>query len=1103
MRALLVAAALLLGSVAWLVATEPGLQATLALAQRLTHGALSVGAAQGALTRAFTLQDLRYAAPRVEVRATRVAAQLWWPDLLRGRLHLDDCAVDGLSVDVTPAPRPETPAAPLTVRAPIPIAIERGVLRGFALRVGEVRWRLPEAQLGASWLGTEMAFQELRARTEEAGPVALRGTLAIENGLLRLEDVALSAPVALHAQGTVSLGETDGDVTLRWRELTLPAPLDGVPLSSREGTLRLQGRWARYAALLDARIAVLGLDGALRARTHGTLHSLDVDDALLRTLGGSLALRGTLDWRDGVRAQGTLRLAGLDPGTELPGWKGRLNGEARVQALWRAQQLALDFDAELKDSQLRGQPVALRAVGRTRQKQVELDTLSLSALRSTLAARGRLWPSFDLAGDWRTDDLGALWSGLAGAAKLHVALGGTPEAPRLQARGGGEHWLVQRRPVGAVTLDLDFAPQGVSRLHAVARQVQTRRSPWDITLDAGGTRRRHQATLLVDRRSGDTRLALRGTWDGDAWRGSLTQLSIGSPAIRDWELEEHAALNWRAGTFSNQPACIRSGDSRACVQATLSAPRQRIAFRLRDFDLKRARPLLPQGWELHSRATGTAVFELRAGSLYEVRADLDATAGEVRSGNLKFPFGPGSLRVQPDGGGLSAALQLAPAGGTVRAQLRIGALKDIAAAPMRGSLSLHLPDLSFLTLLTQEIGRTRGVLDAQLAVSGTPAAPALDGDLKVPGGAIQLATPGIELTELSALVRSGPVAPISLAIDAKSGGGPVHLQGQLQSVMPHVLGKLRLWGERVEFMNTTAAHVFATPDLQLVLEQGAAHLTGTLQVPRADITPRNLGGRGSGPSADQVMVSTTHDEPQPALVLTSDVQIALGPNVRFDGVGLTTRLTGSLRAFDEPGRPTRALGELRLEGGRYKAYGQDLTIESGRLIFNGGAVTEPGIYLKAYRKPRDDITVGLVARGQVAAPEFSLYSEPAMTQEEQLSWLVLGRSLQQTLASGQGAALAAPALSLGLGGGNFLAERYGGKLGLDEVSVGTKPGDAADQARFTIGKYLSPKLFVSYGVGLFQPGNFFRLQYDLGRGFKLAGESGVQQGGDLLYTIER
>ncbi len=126
-----------------------------------------------------------------------------------------------------------------------------------------------------------------------------------------------------------------------------------------------------------------------------------------------------------------------------------------------------------------------------------------------------------------------------------------------------------------------------------------------------------------------------------------------------------------------------------------------------------------------------------------------------------------------------------------------------------------------------------------------------------------------------------------------------------------------------------------------------------------------------------------------------------------------------------------------------------------------------------------------------------------MSQEEQLSWLVLGRSLETALKANQSAELGGAAASLGLTGGDLLAQQLAPRLGFDEVSVGSRPGETTDLARLTIGKYLSPKLFVSYGFGLFQPGQFFRLQYDLSKRFKLVGESGLQQGGDVLYTIER
>jgi translocation and assembly module TamB len=189
-------------------------------------------------------------------------------------------------------------------------------------------------------------------------------------------------------------------------------------------------------------------------------------------------------------------------------------------------------------------------------------------------------------------------------------------------------------------------------------------------------------------------------------------------------------------------------------------------------------------------------------------------------------------------------------------------------------------------------------------------------------------------------------------------------------------------------------------------------------------------------------------------------------------------------------------------------------------------VTKPAVDLYATRHPQSDVTVGVRVRGTLNKPELSLQSDPAMPREEQLSWLVLGRPLDASSASDR-SALTSAALSLGLSGGDYFAQRIGKGIGLDTLSIGSVVRDNAvaadagtiqgsqaslnrgayqDQtqaAQLTLGKYLTPKLFVSYGVSLFQPGQTFRLLYDLGHGFKLQSETGVASGADLVYTFER
>ena len=127
------------------------------------------------------------------------------------------------------------------------------------------------------------------------------------------------------------------------------------------------------------------------------------------------------------------------------------------------------------------------------------------------------------------------------------------------------------------------------------------------------------------------------------------------------------------------------------------------------------------------------------------------------------------------------------------------------------------------------------------------------------------------------------------------------------------------------------------------------------------------------------------------------------------------------------------------------------------------------------------------------------------------------------LRTGEQQAVANAALGLGIAGGGAFAQKLGKDIGLDTVEFGSSTADGspvaasqgmvdritgsssspqAQAAQVTLGKYLTPRLFVSYGVGLLTPGNTFRMLYDLGHGFKLQGESGTASGGDLLYTVE-
>ena len=155
--------------------------------------------------------------------------------------------------------------------------------------------------------------------------------------------------------------------------------------------------------------------------------------------------------------------------------------------------------------------------------------------------------------------------------------------------------------------------------------------------------------------------------------------------------------------------------------------------------------------------------------------------------------------------------------------------------------------------------------------------------------------------------------------------------------------------------------------------------------------------------------------------------------------------------------------------------------------------------LRAVRKT-GTVTSGLKVKGSLKKPQVELFSIPAMGQTDTLAYLLLGRPIETTTGK-DGEMMAKAALALSLIGGDTLARTLGERFGLDDMRV--ESSSSGDQASLVIGRYLSPKLYIGYGVGLIESFNTFNVRYQISDKWQLKGESGENQGADILYTIER
>lgn len=122
-----------------------------------------------------------------------------------------------------------------------------------------------------------------------------------------------------------------------------------------------------------------------------------------------------------------------------------------------------------------------------------------------------------------------------------------------------------------------------------------------------------------------------------------------------------------------------------------------------------------------------------------------------------------------------------------------------------------------------------------------------------------------------------------------------------------------------------------------------------------------------------------------------------------------------------------------------------------------------------------------------------------MSQSEALSYLVLGRGLS-TASSDETQQVSAASAALSAGS-SLIASQIGAKLGLDEAGV-SESSTVGSVVGF--GKYLSPKLYVGYGVSMVGSGSVLTLKYLLSRGFDIEAESStVETKGSVNWRREK
>jgi len=237
--------------------------------------------------------------------------------------------------------------------------------------------------------------------------------------------------------------------------------------------------------------------------------------------------------------------------------------------------------------------------------------------------------------------------------------------------------------------------------------------------------------------------------------------------------------------------------------------------------------------------------------------------------------------------------------------------------------------------------------------------------------------------------------------------------------------------------------------------------------------------------------------------LNANVSVDLGHKLRLKGKGLDAFLAGKLRV-STPGNRPAVNGTVHVENGTFAAYGQKLVIDKGDIAFTG-PVENPRLDILAMRPQSptasaSDVKVGVNITGTAQDPRVRLYSEPAMSETEKLSWLVLGRA-----PTGLGGAdiglLQSAAVALLSGEGSSPSDNLVAMLGLDELTV--RQSESAGAVRDTVvnlGKQVSKYWYVGYERNLNATSGNWQLIYRLAQRVTVRAQAGDDNAVDFIWS---
>ena len=392
------------------------------------------------------------------------------------------------------------------------------------------------------------------------------------------------------------------------------------------------------------------------------------------------------------------------------------------------------------------------------------------------------------------------------------------------------------------------------------------------------------------------------------------------------------------------------------------------------------------------------------------------------------------------------------------------------------TIDFNEADMAVIPLLTTSVKEATGPLKGTVRITGTIDQPEAYGTVSVRNGTMKLASVENQITGIDGdLIFSGQ-------------------QGDFQSRINMGKGSAGL-AAKVNWSGHTLTNYKAAvqlEDLEVRSEYVRGPLNGELYIADRDGLPTLIGTLNLEKIQFKIPLSLQSSESTKDMGV--DVTVHAGKGVRlYDRTLYNMFISGDVHFGGSLQNPT-ASGQFDVRNGTFKYLSHVFNITKGNAHFVGGSYL-PNLQLEAETNV-SNYTIMLGVKGTVDHMDLSLSSNPTLSRKQIISMLTFGRgadSNSSTLTNEDVNAVATAGLQMFAFG--YVQDALQNTLGLDRINITTgsidpdEPTnrDTASNYNIEIGKYVLPRVMLTYSQGINNKQNKYGIEYSVKRNLKFTG----------------